>query len=108
MLMYNLGSPFLGSDASDWVLARENPWQGGPPMIPIEDPSLSVARTIRDTPVGPNLIKSATTAFDVGKLRLWVFILPSEFGILFDNFHTMRCCRLIWRDGDFVGAEFES
>jgi hypothetical protein len=55
-----------------------------------------------------NLIKSATTAFDVGKLRLWVFILPSEFGILFDNFHTMRCCRLIWRDGDFVGAEFES
>jgi hypothetical protein len=35
-------------------------------------------------------------------------ILPSEFGISFDNFHTMRCCRLIWRDGDFVGAEFES
>jgi hypothetical protein len=35
-------------------------------------------------------------------------ILPSEFGISFDNFRTMRCCRLIWRDGDFVGAEFES
>jgi hypothetical protein len=35
-------------------------------------------------------------------------ILPSEFGISFDNFRTMRRCRLIWRDGDFVGAAFES
>jgi hypothetical protein len=35
-------------------------------------------------------------------------IVPSEFGISFDNFHTMRCCRLIWRDGDFVGVAFES
>jgi hypothetical protein len=33
---------------------------------------------------------------------------PSEFGISFDDFRTMRCCRLIWRDGDFVDAEFES
>jgi hypothetical protein len=35
-------------------------------------------------------------------------IVPSEFGISFDNFRTMRSCRLIWRDGDFVGAAFES
>jgi hypothetical protein len=35
-------------------------------------------------------------------------ILPSEFGISFDNFRTMRRCRLIWRDGDFVGAAFET
>jgi hypothetical protein len=28
----------------------------------------------------------------------------SEFGISFDNFHTMRRCRLIWRAGDFVGG----
>ncbi len=35
-------------------------------------------------------------------------LVPSEFGISFDNFHTMRRCRLIWRDGDFVGAAFES
>jgi hypothetical protein len=35
-------------------------------------------------------------------------IVPSEFGISFDNFRTMRRCRLIWRDGDFVGAAFES
>jgi hypothetical protein len=33
-------------------------------------------------------------------------IAPSEFGISFDNFHTMRLCRLIWRDGDFVGVTF--
>jgi hypothetical protein len=34
-------------------------------------------------------------------------IVPSEFGISFDNFRTMRRCRLIWRDGDFVGVKFE-
>jgi hypothetical protein len=35
-------------------------------------------------------------------------IISSEFGVSFDNFRTMRQCRLIWRDGDFVGAAFES
>jgi hypothetical protein len=35
-------------------------------------------------------------------------MVPSEFGISFDNFRTMRRCRLIWRDGDFVGASFQS
>jgi hypothetical protein len=35
-------------------------------------------------------------------------ILPTEFGISFDNFRTMRRCRLIWRDGDSAGAAFES
>jgi hypothetical protein len=35
-------------------------------------------------------------------------IVPSEFGISFDNFCTMRRCRLMWRDGDFVGVAFES
>lgn len=34
-------------------------------------------------------------------------ILPSEFGISFDNFRATRRCRLIWRDGDFVGATFD-
>jgi hypothetical protein len=33
-------------------------------------------------------------------------IVPSEFGISFDNFRTMRSCRLIWRDGDIVGVTF--
>ena len=35
-------------------------------------------------------------------------IVPSGFGISFDNFRTMRRCRLIWRCGDFLGAAFES
>jgi hypothetical protein len=35
-------------------------------------------------------------------------IVPSEFEISFDNFRTMRRCRLTWRDGDFIGAKFES
>ena len=37
-----------------------------------------------------------------------VNIVPSDFGISFDNFRTMRRCRLIWRNGDFVGAAFET
>jgi hypothetical protein len=35
-------------------------------------------------------------------------ILASEFYISFDSFRTARRCRLIWREGDFVGAVFES
>ena len=35
-------------------------------------------------------------------------IMPFEFGISFDNFRTMRRCRMIWRDRDFVGAAFET
>jgi hypothetical protein len=35
-------------------------------------------------------------------------IVPFEFGISFDGFRTMRPCRLIWRDSDFVGVAFES
>jgi hypothetical protein len=35
-------------------------------------------------------------------------IVPFEFGISFDNFRTMRPCRLIWRDGDLVGVAFET
>jgi hypothetical protein len=34
--------------------------------------------------------------------------LPLNFELSFDNFRTVRKCRLIWRDGDFVGAAFES
>jgi hypothetical protein len=37
-----------------------------------------------------------------------VNIVPSEFGISFDGFRTMRLCRLIWRDGDFLGVAFKS
>ena len=35
-------------------------------------------------------------------------ILPLNFGLSFDNFQTVRMCRLIWRDRDFVGAAFEN
>ena len=34
--------------------------------------------------------------------------LPLNFELSLDNFHTIRKCRLIWRDGDFVGVAFES
>jgi hypothetical protein len=37
-----------------------------------------------------------------------LIMVPSEFDVSFDNFRTMRRCRLIWRDDDFVGASFQS
>jgi len=35
-------------------------------------------------------------------------VLPLEFALSFDNFRTVRMCRLVWRQGDFFGATFES
>lgn len=34
--------------------------------------------------------------------------VPLNFELSFDNFHTARKCRLVWRDGDFLGVAFES
>jgi hypothetical protein len=34
--------------------------------------------------------------------------LPTTFELSFDNFHSFRKCRLIWRHGDFVGVSFEN
>jgi hypothetical protein len=35
-------------------------------------------------------------------------VLPTSFDLTFDNFHTVRKCHLIWRNGDFLGLAFES
>ena len=35
-------------------------------------------------------------------------ILPLNFELSFDNFHTIRECRVIWRQGDFVGVAFQN
>ena len=34
--------------------------------------------------------------------------IPLTFELTFDNFHTVRECRLIWRDGDFLGVAFQN
>jgi hypothetical protein len=34
--------------------------------------------------------------------------LPLNFELSFDNFRTVRKCRLIWHNGDFVGVAFEN
>lgn len=33
-------------------------------------------------------------------------ILPIVFKLTFDNFTTVRKCRLVWRHGDLIGAAF--
>jgi hypothetical protein len=35
-------------------------------------------------------------------------IVPLDFPLSFDNFRTVRMCRLIWRQGEFLGVAFES
>ena len=33
-------------------------------------------------------------------------VLPVEFDLSFDNFRTVRSCRLVWRDAGFIGVAF--
>jgi hypothetical protein len=35
-------------------------------------------------------------------------IIPLDFALSFDGFQTLRRCRLIWRQDDFLGVAFES
>jgi hypothetical protein len=35
-------------------------------------------------------------------------VLPLNFELSFDNFHTVRKCRLIWRAGEALGVMFEN
>lgn len=35
-------------------------------------------------------------------------IIPLQFALSFDNFRSLRMCRLIWREGDFFGVAFDS
>jgi hypothetical protein len=35
-------------------------------------------------------------------------IVPLDFDLSFDNFRTLRKCRLVWREGDFVGVQLIS
>jgi hypothetical protein len=35
-------------------------------------------------------------------------VLPDSFELTFDNFLTIRWCRLIWRNGDFLGVAFHN
>jgi len=35
-------------------------------------------------------------------------VLPPNFELSFDNFRSVRKCRLIWRRDDFIGIAFEN
>ena len=35
-------------------------------------------------------------------------VLPVNFDLSFDNFRTVRKCRLIWRYEDYIGVAFEN
>ncbi len=42
------------------------------------------------------------------KIKLKLGILPPNFELSFDNFRTVRKCRLIWRRGDLIGIAFQN
>jgi hypothetical protein len=33
-------------------------------------------------------------------------MLPLDFDLSFDGFRTIRKCKMVWREGDFVGVQF--
>jgi hypothetical protein len=35
-------------------------------------------------------------------------LLPLNFELTFDNFHNVRGCRAVWRQGGFVGVAFQN
>jgi hypothetical protein len=35
-------------------------------------------------------------------------VIPLEFALSFDNFKSVRVCRMVWREGEIFGAAFES
>jgi hypothetical protein len=35
-------------------------------------------------------------------------VIPLTLELTFDHFRTIRRCRLIWRDGDFLGIAFQN
>jgi len=35
-------------------------------------------------------------------------VLPPNFELTFDNFHNIHRCRVIWRQGNFVGVAFQN
>lgn len=35
-------------------------------------------------------------------------IVPLDLELTFDNFRNIRKCRLVWREGDFMGLAFEN
>jgi hypothetical protein len=36
-----------------------------------------------------------------------VNVLPADFELTFNNFTTIRKCRLVWRQGDFTGVSLD-
>jgi len=35
-------------------------------------------------------------------------VVPLEFDLSFDNFRTIRKCKMVWREGDFAGVQFDN
>jgi hypothetical protein len=68
---------------------------------------LKQARLLFSNEVGPIWcgvldITNAGAGMRIASIEL----LPIDFDLSFDNFRTVRKCRLAWRQNDFLGAAF--
>jgi hypothetical protein len=43
-----------------------------------------------------------------GGSRYDIRVLPPDFELSFNNFHTIRSAGLVWRQGDFAGVSLEN
>jgi len=62
-------------------------------------------------PAMAEALRIAFIGIDIDKnlfLGVGLNVLPPNFELSFDNFRTVRKCRLIWRRGDFIGIAFEN
>ena len=62
----------------------------------------SVGKTVVSK--GALLFTNVGTQIRLNGLR----VLPPNFELSFDNFRSVRNCRLIWRRDDFIGIAFEN
>ena len=60
------------------------------------------------TGVHPCTVRDVTNLGAGIRIEQNLKIVPLDFALSFDNFRTIRMCRLVWRQGDFLGVVFES
>jgi hypothetical protein len=71
---------------------------------------LAIARgwlVLRETGVHSCTVRDVTN-LGAGVRTHDLKIVPLDFALSFDNFRTVRMCRQIWRQGDFLGVAFKS
>ena len=76
--------------------SSERTWSGRGALIRIDGLLSLFSCSLRDTSVRGAGIR----------LHLDIKLLPIEFELSDDGFRTIKRCRLVWRETDFIGVKF--